>query len=83
MKKYDIVALGEILIDFTPDGCDNRGFPRYIRNPGGAVANAVIFFNHNYYVMLIAWTLNAVVQFALWPATYKIISSQLCRSDRR
>lgn len=49
---------------------------------GGAVANAVIFFNHNYYVMLITWTANAVVQFALWPSTYKIISSQLCRSDR-
>lgn len=37
---YDFVTLGEILIDFTPDGCDDRGFPRYIRNPGGAVANA-------------------------------------------
>ena len=49
---------------------------------GGAVANAVIFFNHNYYVMLVAWTFNAVIQFALWPSTYKIISSQLCRSDR-
>lgn len=49
---------------------------------GGAVANAVIFFNHNYYVMLITWTANAVVQFALWPSTYKIVSSQLCRSDR-
>ncbi len=49
---------------------------------GGAVANAVIFFNQNYYVMLITWTLNAVVQFALWPATFKIISSQLCRSDK-
>jgi len=49
---------------------------------GGAVANAVIFFNHNYVVMLVTWTLNAVVQFALWPSTFKIISSQLCRSDR-
>lgn len=49
---------------------------------GGAIANAVIFFNHNYYVMLVSWILNAVVQFALWPSTYKIISSQLCRSDR-
>ena len=48
---------------------------------GSAVANAIIFFNHNYYVMLIVWTLNAVVQFALWPSTYKIITSQLCRSD--
>lgn len=49
---------------------------------GGAASNAVIFFNHNYYVMLVAWTFNAVIQFALWPSTYKIISSQLCRSDR-
>lgn len=49
---------------------------------GGAVANAIIFLNQNYYVMLVVWTLNAVVQFALWPSTYKIITSQLCRSDR-
>lgn len=49
---------------------------------GAAVANAIIFFNHNYYVMLVTWTLNAMVQFALWPAVYKIVSSQLCRSDR-
>ena len=49
---------------------------------GGAVANTIIFFNHNYYVMLVVWTLNAVIQFALWPSTYKIITSQLCRSDK-
>ncbi len=49
---------------------------------GGAVANVIIFFNHNFYVMLIAWCLNAIVQFAMWPAVFKIISSQLVRSDR-
>ena len=49
---------------------------------GGALANAVIFFNHNFYVMLIAWSLNAVSQFALWPGVFKIISSQLVPSDR-
>ncbi len=49
---------------------------------GGAIANGVIFFNHNFYVMLIAWSLNAASQFALWPAVFKIISSQLVRSDR-
>lgn len=49
---------------------------------GGAAANAVIFFHHNFYVMLIAWALNAASQFALWPAVFKIISSQLVRSDR-
>ena len=50
---------------------------------GAAVANVVIYFNHNYYVMLAAWMLNGIVQFAVWPATFKIISSQLVRSDRK
>lgn len=44
---------------------------------GGAIANLIIFCNQNYYVMLFAWTFNAVIQFALWPAIFKIISSQL------
>lgn len=49
---------------------------------GSAVSNAVIFFNQNFWVMLISWVFNAMIQFALWPAIYKIISSQLVRSDR-
>lgn len=44
---------------------------------GGGIANLIIFFNQNYYVMLCAWIFNAVIQFALWPAIFKIISSQL------
>lgn len=50
---------------------------------GGAVANSIIFFNQNYYVMLITWVLNAVVQFAVWPSVFKIMTSELCRSDRK
>ena len=69
--------VGGIVVDkFSPELMIKIGLV------GGAVANAVIFFNHNYYVMLVTWTLNAIVQFALWPATFKIVSSQLCRSDR-
>lgn len=49
---------------------------------GSAVANTVIFFNQNFYVMLFSWIFNAVIQFALWPSVFKIISSQLVRSDR-
>lgn len=49
---------------------------------GGALANAIIFFNQNYYVMLGAWMFNAAVQFGIWPSIFKIISSQLVRSDR-
>ena len=44
---------------------------------GGGFANLIIFFNQNYYVMLVAWTFNAIVQFALYPAVFKIVSSQL------
>lgn len=44
---------------------------------GSGIANLIIFCNQNYYVMLFAWIFNAIVQFALWPALFKIISSQL------
>lgn len=49
---------------------------------GAALANAIIFFNQNYYVMLSAWIFNAIIQFAVWPGIFKIISAQLVRSDR-
>jgi sugar phosphate permease len=49
---------------------------------GSSVSNFVIFLNQNFYVMLIAWIFNAIIQFSLWPAIYKVISSQLVRSDR-
>ncbi|MDQ1913754.1 carbohydrate kinase [Paenibacillus sp. GD4] len=37
--KYDIVTLGECLIDFTPQGFSEAGQPLYERNPGGAPVN--------------------------------------------
>ena len=49
---------------------------------GSSVANLIIFLNQSFYVMLLTWIFNAIIQFALWPAIYKIISSQLVRSDR-
>lgn len=38
---FDIVAIGETLIDFTPDGSNNLGMPLYSQNPGGAPANVL------------------------------------------
>ena len=38
---YDIVALGECLIDFTPHGCSDSGIPLFQQNPGGAPANVL------------------------------------------
>lgn len=37
----DIVALGEILIDFTPSGVNEQGIALFARNPGGAPANVL------------------------------------------
>lgn len=35
----DVVALGELLIDFTTTGTDASGYPTMAAHPGGAPAN--------------------------------------------
>lgn len=39
---YDLVAVGELLIDFTPDGENSQGNSLFARNPGGAPANVLV-----------------------------------------
>ena len=41
MKKYDVTALGELLIDFTENGKSNQGNPLFEANPGGAPCNVL------------------------------------------
>ena len=36
---YDVVALGELLIDFTTQSIDSDGYPTMAAHPGGAPAN--------------------------------------------
>lgn len=38
---YDVAALGELLIDFTPGGISQSGNVLFERNPGGAPANVL------------------------------------------
>ena len=38
---FDVVALGELLIDFTPNGVSDAGNELYEKNPGGAPANVL------------------------------------------
>lgn len=40
-KKYDVVALGELLIDFTKNGLSAQGNPVWEANPGGAPCNVL------------------------------------------
>ncbi len=45
-KKYDVVALGELIIDFTENGESPQGNPLMEANPGGAPCN-VLAMLHN------------------------------------
>jgi fructokinase len=44
-KQYDVVALGELLIDFTENGTSGQGNPVYEANPGGAPCNVLYMLN--------------------------------------
>lgn len=41
MKKYDVTALGELLIDFTENGLSSQGNQVFEANPGGAPCNVL------------------------------------------
>lgn len=41
MEKYDVTALGELLIDFTQNGISPRANPLFEANPGGAPCNVL------------------------------------------
>lgn len=41
MKKYDVIALGELLIDFTEHGISEQGNRLFEANPGGAPCNVL------------------------------------------
>ena len=40
-KQFDVVALGELLIDFTDNGLSTQGNPVFEANPGGAPCNVL------------------------------------------
>ncbi len=45
MKRFDVAALGELLIDFTENGMSGQGNPVYEANPGGAPCNVLAMLN--------------------------------------
>lgn len=44
-KKLDVLALGELLIDFTHNGVSNQGNGLFEANPGGAPCNVLAMLN--------------------------------------
>ena len=51
-EKVDIVALGELLIDFTEAGHSQDGRKLFEQNPGGAPANLLTVASHFGYLLL-------------------------------
>lgn len=45
MSRYDVTALGELLIDFTESGTSTQGNPVLEANPGGAPCNVLSMLN--------------------------------------
>ncbi len=45
MKHFDVVAIGELLIDFTENGISAQGNPVMEANPGGAPCNVLAMLN--------------------------------------
>lgn len=45
MKNYDVIALGELLIDMTDNGCSKQGNTLFEANPGGAPCNVLAMLN--------------------------------------
>lgn len=44
-KKFDVLALGELLIDFTDNGVSSQGNTIFEANPGGAPCNVLAMLN--------------------------------------
>ncbi len=44
-KKFDVIALGELLIDMTDNGISNQGNTLFEANPGGAPCNVLAMLN--------------------------------------
>lgn len=49
---------------------------------GAGICNLLIFFIQDYVFMIIIWSLNAICQFGVWPATFKMVSTQLAEEHR-
>ena len=44
-KKYDVIAMGELLIDFTMNGQSEQGNNMFEACPGGAPCNVLALLN--------------------------------------
>lgn len=49
---------------------------------GAGVCNLLVFFVESYVAILIIWSINAAVQFGVWPSIFKIITTEMSPDKR-
>ena len=49
---------------------------------GAGLCNLAVYFNQNFSFVVVVWVLNAIAQFSVWPAVFKICASMLKEEHR-
>ena len=49
---------------------------------GAGICNLLVFFAESYIAIMIIWSINAIVQFGVWPSIFKILTTELSPEKR-
>lgn len=78
---YLVYAFTQLLGGVITDKCS----PEHLITVGfigSGLCNLAVFFNLSFTFVMVIWVLNAILQFAIWPAVFKVSSSMLAEPHR-
>ena len=78
---YLVYAFTQLIGGFVTDKCS----PEHLITlgyVGAGACNLAVYFNQDFTFVMAVWVLNAVLQFAIWPAVFKVSSSMLAKEHR-
>ena len=78
---YLVYAFSQMIGGFVTDKCS----PEHLITlgyVGAGLCNLAVYFNQNFTFVMIVWVLNAILQFAIWPAVFKVSSVMLEKEHR-
>ncbi len=78
---YLVYAFSQLLGGVITDKCS----PEHLITlgfVGAGLCNLAVYFNQNFAFVMVIWVLNALMQFAIWPAVFKVSSGMLAEAHR-
>ena len=78
---YLVYAFSQMIGGFITDKCS----PEHLITlgyVGAGLCNLAVYFNQDFSFVMVIWVLNALVQFAIWPAVFKVSSAMLKEEHR-